>query len=48
MTVRDHTWEFAVNAFSWIAAIGALVFVAAYVAYDAYKTRRRAKAKARR
>ena len=47
MTVRDHTWELAVSAFSWIAAIGALVFVVAYVALDAYKTRRQEKAKAK-
>jgi hypothetical protein len=41
MSWRDHTWEFVLTAFSWIAALGALVFVAAYVAYEAYKTRRR-------
>ena len=45
MTWRDHTWEFVIGAFSWIVAIGALVFVAVYVAHDTYKTRRR---KARR
>ena len=45
MTWRDHTWELVISACSWLVAIGALVFVAAYVAYDAYKTRRR---KARR
>ena len=47
MTLRDHTWELAVSALSWIAAIGALVFVAAYVALDAYKTRRQKKVKGR-
>jgi len=41
MTFRDHTWEFAVSAFSWIAAIGALVFVAAYVALEMIKERHR-------
>lgn len=40
MTWRDHTWEFAVSALSWLVAIGAIVFVATFVAYDAYKTRR--------
>jgi len=47
MTWRDHTWEFVIIAFSWIVALGALVFVVAYVAFDAFKTRR-GKAKARR
>jgi len=42
MTWRDHTWEFTVGAVSWIVAIGALVFVIAFLAYDALKTRRRA------
>ena len=41
MTWRDHTWEFVISAFSWIVAIGALVFVVAFVVYDAHKTRRR-------
>jgi hypothetical protein len=41
MTWRDHTWEFVISAFSWIVAIGALVFVVAYVAHDTFKTRRR-------
>ena len=41
MTWRGHTWEFVISAFSWIVALGTLVFVAAYVAYDAYKTRSR-------
>ena len=41
MTWRDYTWEFVISAFSWIVAIGAFVFVAAYVAHDAYKTRMR-------
>ena len=41
MTWRDHTWEFTVSTLSWIIALGAIVFVAAYVAHDAYKTRRR-------
>ena len=45
MTWHDHTWEFVISTFSWILALGALFFVAAYVAHDAYKTRRR---KARR
>ena len=41
MTWRDYTWEFTVSALSWIVALGALVFVAAYVTHDAYMTRRR-------
>ena len=43
MTRRDHSWEFVISAFSWIVAISALVFVAVYVAFDAYKSRRRGK-----
>jgi hypothetical protein len=31
-----------VGAVSWVVAIGALVFVIAFLAYDALKTRRRA------
>jgi hypothetical protein len=45
MTWRDHTWEFVLSALSWLVVIGALVFVVAYLAYDAFKSRRR---KARR
>ncbi len=45
MTWRDHTWEFVICAFSWIVAIGALLFVVAFVAHDAYKTRRQKKAR---
>lgn len=41
MTWRDQTWEFTVSAFSWVVALGALVFVVAYVAFDALQTRRR-------
>lgn len=41
MTLRDHTWEFVISAVSWIVAIGALVFVAAYLAHDAIKRRRK-------
>lgn len=41
MTLRDHTWEFVISAFSWLVAIGALVFVVAFVAFDAVKTRRK-------
>ena len=41
MTWRGHTWEVLVGAIFWIVAIVALSFVVAYVAYDAYKTRRR-------
>lgn len=41
MTLRDRTWEFAISAVSWIVAIGALVFVVAYLAYDAIKKRRK-------
>lgn len=40
MTRRDHTWEFAVSTFSWVVAIGALAFVAAYLVYEAVKNRR--------
>jgi uncharacterized membrane protein YGL010W len=40
MTWRDHTWEFTVSALSWIVALGAIVFVLAFIAHDAYKTRR--------
>ena len=40
MTWRDHSWEFAVTAFSWLVAVGALVFVIAFVLYDAAKTRK--------
>ena len=45
MTWRGHTWEFVISTISWIVALGALVFVVAYVAFDAFKMRRR---KARR
>ena len=41
MTWSDRTWEIFISAFSWIVALGALFFVVAYVAHDAYKTRRR-------
>ena len=41
MTWRGHTWEFVISTISWIVALGALIFVVAYVTYDAYKTRRR-------
>lgn len=41
MTWRDHTWELVVAVAFWIVAVVALVFVAAYLAHDAYKTRRR-------
>lgn len=40
MTLRDHTWEFAVTAVSWIVAIAAIGLVIGLVAYDAFKTRR--------
>lgn len=50
LTWRDHTWEFAVTAVSWIVAIGALGFVVVYVAFDAVKTAKtdKARRKARR
>ena len=41
MTWRDHTWEFTVSALSWLVAIGALVFVASFVAFEAFKNRRK-------
>lgn len=37
-TWRDRAWELVISTCSWVVAIGALVFVAGYVAYDAYKT----------
>lgn len=40
MTWRDHTWEFTVTAFSWLVALGAVVFVIAFVLYDSAKTRK--------
>lgn len=40
MTWRDHTWEFAVTALSWLVALGAVVFVIVFVLYDAAKTRK--------
>jgi len=43
MTWRDHTWEFTVSTLSWVIAIGALVFVVAFVAYDAIKRRWKAR-----
>jgi len=43
MTWRDHTWEFAISALSWLIAIGALVFVASFVAFEAFKNRRRSR-----
>lgn len=45
MSVRERVWEFVVESLSWIVAFGALVFVVAYVVFDAIQTRR---AKARR
>ena len=45
MTWREYTWEFVIGAVSWIVAIGALVFVVAYVAHDAFKARRQKKAR---
>jgi len=41
MTWRDHTWEFVISVLSWLVAIGALAFVAAFFAFDAVRTRRR-------
>jgi hypothetical protein len=41
MSWREHIWEFAISALSWVVAVGALVFVVAFVAYDAAKTRHR-------
>lgn len=43
MTWRDHTWEFTVGALSWIVAIGAIVFVVGYVAFEAIRSRRSAR-----
>ena len=40
-TGSDHAWEFVVAVAFWLVAVVALVFVAAYLAHDAYKTRRR-------
>lgn len=45
MSLRERIWEFTVETLSWFVAIGALVFVVAYVVFDAIQTRR---AKARR
>lgn len=45
MSLIERAWEFTVTAASWFIAIGALVFVVAFVAYDALRERRR---KARR
>jgi len=41
MTWHDHTWEFVITAFSWLVAIMALGAIIVFVAYDAYKARRR-------
>lgn len=41
MTWRGHTWELTVFVLSWLMALGALAFVAAYIAHEAFKTRRR-------
>lgn len=41
MTLREHTWEFTVNAVSWIVAIAAIGLVIGLVAYDAFRTRRK-------
>ena len=41
MSWRGYTWEFLITAISWILAIGALAFVAAYVAFDAIKSHRK-------
>lgn len=45
MSWRGHAWEFAVTALSWIVAIGAIAFVAAFVACDALRRRRCARRK---
>lgn len=41
MTWTEQAWEFTVIMLSWFIACGALVFVIAYVALDAIKTRRK-------
>ncbi|HSX23044.1 MAG TPA: hypothetical protein VLE97_09745 [Gaiellaceae bacterium] len=41
MTSRDHAWEFCVGALSWFVAVGALVLVVAFLAFEAYRGRRR-------
>jgi hypothetical protein len=41
MTWSEGAWEFTVNMLSWFVAIGALVFVVAYVAFEALKARRK-------
>ena len=41
MTLRAHTWELTVFALSWVMALGALAFVVAYLAHEAFKTRYR-------
>jgi hypothetical protein len=43
MTWREHTWEFLLSAFSWIVAIGALAFVALFLACEAVKNRRKSR-----
>ena len=40
MSLRERSWEFTVETLSWLVAIGALVFVVVYVAFDAIQTRR--------
>jgi hypothetical protein len=40
MTWRDNAWEFLVVAASWIAMLGALVFVAVYFIVEAIHKRR--------
>lgn len=34
MSLREHAWEFAVNALSWVVIIAALVVVSAFIAFD--------------
>ena len=43
MSWRDHSWEFFVVALSWLVAIGALGFIALYLAGEALRERRKRK-----